>query len=298
MKSNKGSSGSLFLTMKKILLLLGISSICIFAKEDSFIFSTEYIQDIPVYVAYPEKVNKKTRLVLVMHGRQRNAEEYRDQWGDAAKELNLLVIVPEFSEDAFPGVFNYNYGRVMNEKGFYSNERSLFSFIDPLINYTFNKFKISSRKWGIYGHGAGAHFVHRYVIYEPNSSYTLAIAANLGWYMTMSEKEWPFGLKNSQISNDMLRGSFGKYFLLMLGMNDISTKPNTPYVASIFKDISEQGQHRLERGRNFFNGVLKKSKELDIFLKWGLVEVPTREGHSNTKQMVPFAAELFYERLK
>ena len=66
----------------------------------------------------------------------------------------------------------------------------------------------------------------------------------------------------------------------------------------IFKDISEQGQHRLERGRNFFNGVLKKSKELDIFLKWGLVEVPTREGHSNTKQMVPFAAELFYERLK
>ena len=45
--------------------------------------------------------------------------------------------------------------------------------------------------------------------------------------MTMSEKEWPFGLKNSQISNDMLRGSFGKYFLLMLGMNDISTKPNT-----------------------------------------------------------------------
>ena len=37
-----------------------------------------------------------------MH-RQRNAEEYRDQWGDAAKELNLLVIVPEFSEDTFPG---------------------------------------------------------------------------------------------------------------------------------------------------------------------------------------------------
>ncbi|MEL0208261.1 MAG: hypothetical protein VW915_05135 [Gammaproteobacteria bacterium] len=84
----------------------------------------------------------------------------------------------------------------------------------------------------------------------------------------------------------------------MLGIGDVSTKPNTPYVASIFDKVTDQGKHRLERGRNFFNGVLMKSKELDTFLKWGLVEVPTKDGHSNTKQMVPFAAELFYERLK
>ena len=96
----------------------------------------------------------------------------------------------------------------------------------------------------------------------------------------------------------MLEKSFQNYFLLMLGMSDISTKPNTDYVASIFDKVTDQGSHRLERGRNFFNGVLSKSRELDIFLKWGMVEVPTKDGHSNTKQMVPFAAELFFERLK
>ena len=165
-------------------------------------------------------------------------------------------------------------------------------------NQALKKFKLKSDNWGLYGHGAGAHFVHRYVLYYPESSYTLAIAANPGWYLTMTDKQWPFGLKNSVVSKEMLEKSFQNYFLLMLGMSDISTKPNTDYVASIFDKVTDQGSHRLERGRNFFNGVLSKSRELDTFLKWGMVEVPTKDGHSNTKQMVPFAAELFFERLK
>jgi hypothetical protein len=48
-----------------------------------------------------------------MHGRKRNAEEYRDQWIEAAKDLNLLVVVPEFSEKNFPEVWGFNYGNVM-----------------------------------------------------------------------------------------------------------------------------------------------------------------------------------------
>jgi hypothetical protein len=43
---------------------------------------------------------------------------------------------------------------------------------------------------------------------------------------------------------------------------------------------------------------MKKDKELDVFLKWGMVEVPNKDGQSNTQQMVPYAAELFYERLR
>lgn len=285
--------------MKKLLILVALFPFAIFADEDVFNFSTASILDVPVFYVAPNRINKDTRLVVVMHGRKRNAEEYRDQWVDYAKELNLVVIVPEFSEDKFPGVHTYNYGNVFNADGQkQSIESRLFSLIEPLVKESLNRFKVRSDHWGIYGHGAGAHFVHRYVIHNPQSSYTLAIAANLGWYLTMTDKDWPFGLNKSGISDTMLKDAFNKYFLLMLGMSDVSTKPNTPYVASIFDKVTDQGKHRLERGRNFFNGVLMKSKELDTFLKWGLVEVPTKDGHSNTKQMVPFAAELFYERLK
>ena len=49
---------------------------------------------LPIYVAKPNRIDTATRLVVVMHGRKRNAEEYRDQWMKASRELNLLVIVP------------------------------------------------------------------------------------------------------------------------------------------------------------------------------------------------------------
>ena len=79
----------------------------------------------------------------------------------------------------------------------------------------------------------------------------------------------------------------------MLGRADTSTKPNTPYVAEHWDIINLQGEHRLARGRNFFKSAVAKSKEVNQFFKWGMVEVPTTKGHSNTEQMVPYAAEMF-----
>ena len=84
----------------------------------------------------------------------------------------------------------------------------------------------------------------------------------------------------------------------MLGRSDTSSKPNTSYVEKNWAIISQQGEHRLARGRNFFESAIIKSKEVDQFFKWGMVEVPTKKGHGNTEQMVPYAAEMFYARLK
>jgi hypothetical protein len=114
----------------------------------------------------------------------------------------------------------------------------------------------------------------------------------------MTDQEWPFGLTNSNIDDQQLKKAFSRYFLLMLGRADTSTKPNSAYVKENWETITLQGPHRLARGRNFFRSAINKSKELDQFFKWGMVEVPTTKGHSNTEQMVPYAAEMFYARLK
>jgi poly(3-hydroxybutyrate) depolymerase len=264
----------------------------------SFDFTSSANVTVPVYYVAPEVVNDKTRLVVVMHGRQRNAETYRDQWTQSSKELNLLVVVPEFSEEAFPGVFGFNYGNVFSQTlAPVEKDLQAFSIVKPLVDKVTSDYKISN-KWGIYGHGAGAHFVHRYALHRPDASYTLAIAANLGWYLSMTDQAWPFGLRDSGIDDLQLKQAFSKYFLLMLGRADTSTQPNTPYVAEHFDTIKLQGEHRLARGRNFFKSAVTKSKELDEFFKWGMVEVPTTKGHSNTEQMVPYAAEMFYARLR
>ena len=267
--------------------------------DDQYQFENWDGAKLPVFVAKPNKINKLTRLVVVMHGRKRNAEEYRDQWSDSAKDLNLLILVPEFSEQNFPQVWGFNYGN-LKTNSLEPIDKSLhaFSAIEPLANGALKRFRLKSDNWGIYGHVAGAHFVHRYILHHPEASHTLAIAANLGWYLSMTDQEWPFGLTNSNIDNAKLKQAFGKYFLLMLGRADTSTKPNTPYVAEHWDIINLQGEHRLARGRNFFKSAVAKSKEVNQFFKWGMVEVPTTKGHSNTKQMVPYAAEMFHARLK
>lgn len=267
--------------------------------DDQYQFENWDGAKLPVFVAKPNKINKTTRLVVVMHGRKRNAEEYRDQWSDSAKDLNLLVLVPEFSEQNFPQVWGFNYGNLKTAL-LEPIDKSLHAFnaIEPLANAALKRFKLKSDNWGIYGHGAGAHFVHRYVLHRPEASHTLAIAANLGWYLSMTDQEWPFGLKNSGVDDDQLKKAFSRYFLLMLGRADTSTRPNSPYVRENWNTINLQGKHRLERGRNFFKSAIDKSKEVDQFFKWGMVEVPTTKGHSNTEQMVPYAAEMFYARLK
>ena len=267
--------------------------------DDQYQFENWDGAKLSVFVTKPNKINKSTRLVVVMHGRKRNAEEYRDQWIDSAKDLNLLVLVPEFSEQNFPQVWGFNYGN-LKTASLEPIDKSLnaFSAIEPLANRALKRFKLKSDNWGIYGHGAGAHFVHRYVLHHPEASHTLAIAANLGWYLSMTDQEWPFGLKNSGINDNQLKKAFSRHFLLMLGRADTSTKPNSPYVKDNWDTINLQGKHRLERGRNFFKSAINKSKEVDQFFKWGMVEVPTTKGHSNTEQMVPYAAEMFYARLK
>ena len=267
--------------------------------EEQYKFTNWDGVDLPVFVAKPGKINKATRLVVVMHGRKRNAEEYRDQWIEAAKDLNLLVVVPEFSEKNFPEVWGFNYGNVITpESEPIEKKLHAFSSISPLANEAIEKFELKSNNWGIYGHGAGAHFVHRYVLHQPEANHTLAIAANLGWYLSMTDQQWPFGLTNSGIEATQLKQAFGKYFLLMLGKADTSTKPNSPYVKEHWDTINLQGEHRLARGRNFFKTSVEKSKEVDQFFKWGMVEVPTTTGHGNTKQMVPYAAEMFFARLR
>ena len=286
--------------MKKISILLTIFFVAFEIKsEDLFTFSYKSFSQIPVFYVAPEEINKNTRLVVVMHGRKRNGKQYRDQWLQKAKELNLFVLVPQFSEKNFPGVYRFNYGNVFTENNqSLPSDKHLFSMIDPLVKFSLKKFKIKSDHWGIYGHGAGAHFVHRYVLHYPEATHTLAIAANLGWYLSVTDQDWPFGLTNSNIDDEMLKKAFKKYFLLMLGRADTSTKPNSQYVKEHWDTINLQGKHRLDRGRNFFESAVVKSKEVNQFFKWGMVEVPTKKGHGNTEQMVPYAAEMFYARLK
>ena len=105
-------------------------------------------------------------------------------------------------------------------------------------------------------------------------------------------------MKNSGINESDLKMALKKNFLILLGESDVSRKPNTAYAKENFDYISYQGEHRLARGKSFFKNAQNKATELDIIMNWDLMVVPTKDGHSNTKQMVPYAADILREKLK
>ena len=58
----------------------------------------------PIRVWYfkPSSYSSSTPILFVMHGMQRNAQEYRDQWVSYARHYGALLVVPEFSEKTYP----------------------------------------------------------------------------------------------------------------------------------------------------------------------------------------------------
>ena len=69
----------------------GIDSFVIYAYKDS------ERKSIKVWTYKPESWNDKDKIVFVMHGGGRNADDYLKAWIELADEnINLLIIAPEF----------------------------------------------------------------------------------------------------------------------------------------------------------------------------------------------------------
>src|SRR3712207_6943257 len=65
--------------------------------------------------------------------------------------------------------------------------RSLFDFVREATGNP-------SEQYRIYGHSAGAQFVHRLALFVPEARFATAIAANAGWYTmpTFDGKKFPY----------------------------------------------------------------------------------------------------------
>src|SRR5688572_3424260 len=66
-------------------------------------------------------------LVFVLHGADRNGEEYRDFWISLAERLGIVVAAPEFSVASFGQVHGYNLGNISDINGV-RNEKRDWSF--------------------------------------------------------------------------------------------------------------------------------------------------------------------------
>jgi poly(3-hydroxybutyrate) depolymerase len=255
----------------------------------SFQFSDEKgspDKPITVWTYAPANVRPGSPVVFVMHGVQRNGQKYRDDWIPHADRRGFLLIVPEFAERHY-STEAYQRGNMVDEKGKpVDPSKWTFAVIEHLFDRVKEMSGNTSSGYYIYGHSAGAQFVHRFVQFMPSARYIRAIAANPGYYtMPDLSTAFPYGLKNTLATEESIAQALSRDFVLMLGERD--TDRNDPNLRKT-PEADAQGLVRFQRGQNFYKQAKEMAVRLSATFSWKLLTVPN-VGHSD-KQMSAVAA--------
>jgi hypothetical protein len=248
--------------------------------------------DVKVFYSAPSKISAKTKVLMVMAGRQRNADEYLESWIDWGRQNDYLILAPQFDDKNWVEPLGYNFGNIATgkEKENTVNPKSKWAFtlIEQMFDFANKEFKLNAPKYDLFGHSAGGQFVHRFMLFYPENRVRLAIAANPGFYTLPDlNEDFPYGLKKSPVKitqNDLLKWT-NRDLILMRGTADIQRTENLRQSP----EADAQGQNRFERAAFMFN----KIKTVNPNTKWNMFEVP---GVAHDQKGMALAAQKVLDR--
>jgi hypothetical protein len=248
------------------------------SDQDVFMFDGYApLHDSPVKVWFDVPDDTRARadaqVLIVMPGTNRNAADYRADWDAVARERNLVVLVPEFSEEEFPGSAAYNLAGMLDGDGnLMPSNAWAFGIVEALFDDAVQKFGLHADHYALFGHSAGAQFVHRFMQFVPHNRARVAVAANAGWYTVPDNDEpFPYGLKGGPIGEADLGSAFASNLHILLGADDIDSGQD-----SLRRDdrADEQGTNRLDRGFNYYAKARDVAENRSLPFGWSLSVVP------------------------
>lgn len=240
---------------------------------------------LPIWYVRPAGVAADAPLLFVFHGVRRDADRYLAEWLDVAEREQVIVVVPEFTQAAFPGAPAYNHGRLLDANGAAVpvNERT-FALIEPLFDALRAREALSRTHYWMFGHSAGAQFVHRFIMTGNARRLERAVSANAGSYMYPDDRfAWPFGTRTLPEGIWAPQAAYAVQMTILLGTAD-----NDPDYPSLPREpeAMAQGPHRLARGNAFFNATRADAQRRGLAYAWDCRLVPN-VGHDNGR-MAPF----------
>jgi poly(3-hydroxybutyrate) depolymerase len=244
---------------------------------------------IPVWLLKPATAKADAPVMFVMHGVGRDADRYVAEWVDMATKEGLIIIVPEFTRKDFPGNRAYNFGDVFDARG-RLRPRGKWSYaaIDMIFDRVVARERLAATSYVLFGHSAGAQFVHRFVLLGVGAKMSRAISANSGSYTwPIGANRWPFGVSDLPAGLWQPARALGAPMLLMQGTAD-----NDPDYPSLPRqpEAMAQGPHRLARGKAFFAAAQDAAKQANVRFGWSCALVPD-VGHDNGG-MAPYTITL------
>ncbi|MBI1340848.1 hypothetical protein GC169_11675 [bacterium] len=243
-----------------------------------FLLTTPAGADLPIWYLRPETAGADAPVVFVMHGVGRDADRYLREWAPLAVAGGFIVVTPEMTQAAFPGADGYNLGAILDAKGATKpRDQWSYSVIEPAFDAVRQREQLTTERYSLYGHSAGAQFVHRFVLFTAGPRLREAVSANAGWYTApTSTAEWPYGLRGAPAPIDVA-AALSVPMTLLLG--DADTDPNDPNLRTS-PEAMKQGPFRFARGQFFYQSALEAAKAARVQANWSCVIAPG-VGHDN-----------------
>jgi len=210
-------------------------------------------------------------LLMMFHGAQRDAEDYRDYARPIADRLCMLVLAPRFDRKRFPS-WRYQRGGIVDDDGVVQSPRD---FTGRLVLDLVDGARRQEGRplaYSLIAHSAGGQFLDRLVAFVPNEAKRVVIA-NPGTYVLPSlAVDAPYGLGNiysDATGEDALCRYLQQPLTIYLGeADDQDDEQNNTAPARA------QGASRHERGLNAFKAGQAAAQARGAAFNWRLVELP------------------------
>ena len=269
--------------------------------------------DIQLFYHLPEAYNPDSRILIVVPGAGRNADDYRDSWVAVSEQYSVLVLSPAYPEIAYDFAA-YHLGGIVSDLVFQGDtdpDPSVFRLSDDDISYNVNNnesawlfkqfdtafLEVSSElestqsTYDLFGHSAGGQILHRYTLFNDNPLANTIIAANAGFYTQVNRGiSTPFGLRDSTIDEPRLETALSRQLIVLLG--ELDNREETRGTMLHTPLIDSHGLSRLERGQFFFQSAEMEAARMNTEFNWKL-EIVAGVGH-DFRGMAAAAAQLLY----
>lgn len=231
-------------------------------------------EPIEIFTYKPEGY-QSAPLLVVVHGSDRNAEEYRDYAIPIAQRHGVLLLAPLFDAMRFDDERYKRGGGVTKDGRAQPREQWTFSMIERLVAEVRSREGRPDLPYYIIGHSGGAQFVARMAMFMPGEARRF-VAANAGSYTFPSpDVKFSYGLQGlpPELADEtILRRYLTAPLSLYLGTGDILQLESDGFDFS--SEAMQQGSHRLARGQNFFNTMKSLATQRNWPFNWRMVTAP------------------------
>lgn len=267
------------------------------------------------HLSMPADGATDAEILMVMPDGKTPARDLAEQWADWAAR-DVIVVVPEFgaapSDVITPDTStptpepsesasvepddSYALGGMVRDNGYLSPESEwTWSMVDELIRQVRTRTGCPDPAFSLFGSGAGAQFVSRFVEFHDTSGLEGAVAANADWYtMPDDSARFPYGLDGVEPDVDDLAGAFASPLTVMV--NDQGLPAEKSRLSARFGggETQAQGASLLERGEHFYGAAERIAQQRDWPFAWQLVrESPDSDDEQIARAAMPhlFAEE-------